>query len=113
MAEEEMSMNEILASIRETLSEELGEKPNSEKLDVELDDIFILTPEMRVDEAKLSLEEKMKRVLQKMTSEPIEEKKKTVSQELQPLLKEWMQRMRPDLPDESISQELNKILPSE
>ena len=80
---------------------------------MELDDIFILTPEMRVDEVKLSLEEKMKRVLQKMTSEPIEEKKKTVSQELQPLLKEWMQRMRPDLPDETVSQELNKILPSE
>ena len=113
MAEEEISMNEILASIRETLSEELGEKPNNEKLDAELDDIFILTPEMRVDEVKLSLEEKMKRVLQKMTSEPIEEKKKTVSQELQPLLKEWMQRMRPDLPDETVSQELNKILPSE
>ena len=113
MAEEEISMNEILASIRETLSEELGEKPNNDKLDAELDDIFILTPEMRVDEVKLSLEEKMKRVLQKMTSEPIEEKKKTVSQELQPLLKEWILRMRPDLPDETVSQELNKILPSE
>ena len=112
MAEEEISMNEILASIRETLSEELGEKPNNEKLDAELDDIFILTPEMRVDEVKLSLEEKMKRVLQKMTSEPIEEKKKTVSQELQPLLKEWMQRMRPDLSDESVLVELQKILPN-
>ena len=62
MAEEEMSMNEILASIRQTLSEELGEKPAPEKLDEELDDIFILTPEMRCDEVKISLEEKMRRV---------------------------------------------------
>ena len=111
MAEEEMSMNEILASIRETLSEELGEKPNNEKLDTELDDVFILTPEMRVDEVKLSLEEKMRRVLEKMSSEPVEQKKKTVSEELQPLLKEWMQRMRPDLSDGAVSAELNKILP--
>ena len=111
MAEEEMSMNEILASIRETLSEELGEKPNNEKLDTELDDVFILTPEMRVDEVKISLEEKMRRVLEKMSSEPIEQKKKTVSEELQPLLKEWMQRMRPDLSEDMISSELSKILP--
>lgn len=111
MAEEEMSMNEILASIRETLSEELGEKPNNDKLDTELDDVFILTPEMRVDEVKISLEEKMRRVLEKMSSEPIEQKKKTVSEELQPLLKEWMHRMRPDLSEDSISSELAKILP--
>ena len=107
-----MSMNEILASIRETLSEELGEKPNNEKLDTELDDVFILTPEMRVDEVKISLEEKMRRVLEKMSLEPIEEKKKTVSEELQPLLKEWMQRMRPDLSDEAVLGELQKILPN-
>ena len=112
MAEEEMSMNEILASIRETLSEELGEKPNNEKLDTELDDVFILTPEMRVDEVKISLEEKMRRVLEKMSSEAMEEKKKTISEELQPLLREWMQRMRPDLSDEVVSGELNKILPN-
>ena len=112
MAEEEMSMNEILASIRETLSEELGEESNNENLDVELDDVFVLTPEMRVDEVKLSLEEKMRRVLEKMTSEPIEQKRKTVSEELSPLLREWMQRMRPDLSDEAITGELNKILPS-
>ena len=111
MAEEEMSMNEILASIRETLSEELGEKPNNEKLDTELDDVFILTPEMRVDEVKISLEEKMRRVLEKMSSEPIEQKKKTVTEELHPLLKEWMQRMRPDLSEDAISSELSKILP--
>lgn len=112
MAEEEMSMNEILASIRETLSEELGEKPNNEKLDTELDDVFILTPEMRVDEVKISLEEKMRRVLEKMSSEPIEQKKKTVSEELQPLLKEWMQRMRPDLSEGAVLGELKKILPN-
>ena len=112
MAEEEMSMNEILASIRETLSEELGEKPNNEKLDTDLDDVFILTPQMRVDEVKISLEEKMRRVLEKMSSEPIEQKKKTVSEELQPLLKEWMQRMRPDLSDDSILKEISKIFPN-
>ena len=88
MVEEEMSMNEILASIRQTLSEELGEKNTPEKLDEELEDIFILTPEMRCDEVKISLQEKMRRVLEKMSSESMEQKKKTVSDELQPLLKE-------------------------
>ena len=112
MAEEEMSMNEILASIRQTLSEELGETPVPEKLDEDLDEVFVLTPEMRIDEVKISLEEKMHRVLEKMTSEPIEEKKKTVSEELQPLLKEWMMRMRPDLSEKAILEELGKILPS-
>lgn len=107
-----MSMNEILASIRQTLSEELGEEPNNEKLDTELDDIFVLTPEMRVDEVKISLEEKMRRVLEKMSSESIEVKKKTLSEELQPLLKEWMTRMRPDLSDDEVSKELSKILPT-
>ena len=111
MAEEEMSMNEILASIRETLSEELDEKPANETLDEELDDIFVLTPEMRCDEVKVSLEEKMKRVLEKMSSEPTDLKKKTLQEELQPLLKEWMERMRPDLSAEAVTKELNKILP--
>lgn len=111
MVEEEMSMNEILASIRETLSEELGEKTNNDKLDTELDDIFVLTPEMRVNEVKISLEEKMRRVLEKMSSEPIEQKKKTVSEELQPLLKEWVRHMRPDLSEDAISSELTKIFP--
>ena len=109
MAEEEMSMNEILASIRETLSEESGVKQNGEKLDPELDEVFVLTPEMRCDEVKLSLEEKMRKVLEKMSSEPAEKKKKTVSEELYPLLKEWMERMRPDLSEEAVSKELNKI----
>ena len=112
MAEEEMSMNEILASIRQTLSEELGEKSDDEKLDVELDDVFILTPEMRCDEVKVSLEEKMRRVLEKMSSEPVELKKKTILEELHPLLKEWMKRMRPDLSEEEISKELEKIFNS-
>ncbi len=112
MVEEEMSMNEILASIRQTLSSELGEQPTADKLDEELEDIFVLTPEMRVDEVKVSLEEKMRRVLEKMSAEPIEQKRKTVSEELQPLLKEWMQRMRPDLTEEAIAKELGKILPT-
>ena len=113
MAEQEMSMNEILASIRETLSEELADPSTEEqKLDEELDDIFVLTPEMRVDEVKLSLEEKMKRVLQKMTEQSPDLKRKTLAEELHPLLKEWMQRMRPDLSEETIVQEVDKILPS-
>ena len=113
MAEEEMSMNEILASIRQTLSEELdGTTTNNGQLDTELDDVFILTPEMRENDVKISLEEKMHRVLEKISSESIEQKKKTISEELQPLLKEWMSRMRPDLSDEIILEELNKILPS-
>ena len=107
-----MSMNEILASIRQTLSSELGEEPASEKLDEELEDIFVLTPEMRVDDVKTSLEEKMRRVLEKMSSEPLEQKKTTISNELQPLLREWMRRMRPDLSDETVLEELHKILPN-
>ena len=112
MAEEEMSMNEILASIRQTLSEELDEKPINEKLDEELDDIFVLTPEMRCDDDHISLEARMRRVLEKMSSESIEQKKKTITDELQPLLREWMIRMRPVLSQENISDELSKILPS-
>ena len=112
MAEQEMSMNEILASIRETLSEELEQKPHPEKLDEELDDVFVLTPEMRCDEAQVSLEEKMQRVLKKMTEQSGEEKKKIVLEELHPLLKEWMERMRPDLSSEAILKELDKIFPS-
>ena len=111
MAEQEMSMNEILASIRETLSEELEGKKEPDKLDDDLDDVFVLTPEMRCDEIKISLEERMHRVLEKMTTQSTELKKRTVSEELYPLLKEWMVRMRPDLSDDSINLELNKILP--
>ena len=111
MAEEEMSMNEILASIRQTLSEELGERPSEEKLDTELDEVFVLTPEIRCDDVKLSLEEKMRRVLEKISSEAVEQKKKTVAEELQPLLQQWMIRMRPDLSKEDISTELQNILP--
>ena len=112
MPEQEMSMNEILASIRETLSEELDENPHPEKLDEELDDIFVLTPEMRCDDVSASLEEKMQRVLKKMTEQSGEAKKKTVQEEVYPLLKEWMERMRPDLSAEEILKELNKIFPS-
>ena len=111
MAEEEMSMNEILEAIRQTLSDELDDHPTNESLDQGLEDIFILTPEMRCDEEQTSLEEKMHRVLEKMSSEPIELKKKTVIDELQPLLKEWMTRMRPDLSNEAILEELKKIIP--
>ena len=111
MAEEEMSMNEILASIRQTLSEELGEQPTSDTLDEELEDIFVLTPEMRVDEVKISLQEKMQRVLEKMAQQSVDAKKKTIQDELQPLLRQWMERMRPDLSAEAISEELKKILP--
>ena len=110
MAEEEMSMNEILASIRQTLSDELNEKQN-EPLDKGLEDVFVLTPEMRYEEVQTSLEEKMRRVLEKMSSEPLELKKQTVADELQPLLREWMTQMRPDLSQEAISKELNKIIP--
>ena len=65
MVEQEMSMNEILASIRETLSEELEGEKEPDELDNDLDDVFILTPEMRCDEIKISLEEKMHRVWKK------------------------------------------------
>ena len=74
---EEMSMNEVLSSIRQMLSD--GDETSKEPLDSELEDIFVLTPEMRVDEVKISLEEKMQRVLQKISSEPVESKRKTIS----------------------------------
>ena len=54
----------------------------------------------------------MKSWMKKMTEQSGEEKKKIVLEELHPLLKEWMERMRPDLSSEAILKELDKIFPS-
>lgn len=111
MTEQEMSMDEILSSIRQILTQEVGETPSEEEVSKEKpEDIFVLTPEMRCDTAD-DLKERMQRVLDKMAHQETKSKKQTVTQELQPLLKDWLIQMRPDLKSEQIQQEVRKILP--
>ena len=111
MSESEMSMDEILSSIRQMLSSEVEQSPsNQEKIDEEVEDIFILTPQMRCDTVD-DLKERMQRVLNKMANKQQSLKSPTVSQELQPLLKDWLVHMRPDLTQEQINQEIHKLLP--
>ena len=111
MSESEMSMDEILSSIRQMLSSEIDQDSlNQDKIDEKVEDIFILTPEMRCDTAD-DLKERMQRVLNKMANKQQSLKSPTVVQELQPLLKDWLLHMRPDLTQEQINQEIHKLLP--
>ncbi len=106
-----MSMDEILSSIRHMLSSEVGEGVLSQdKIEEPVEDIFLLTPQMRCDTSD-DLKKRMQRVINKMASQQQEYKTQTISQELQPLLKDWMLQMRPDLTPEQLEQELYKILP--
>jgi hypothetical protein len=112
MSEPEMSMDEILSSIRSMLSDEVGQGVVvQDKIDEEVEEIFILTPQMRCDTVD-DLKERMQRVLNKMANQQQSGKAKTMVQELQPLLKDWMIQMRPDLTNEQLEQELHKILPT-
>lgn len=107
-----MSMDEILSSIRSMLSDEIGQGVDQkDKIDEEVEEIFILTPQMRCDTVD-DLKERMQRVLNKMANQQQSGKTKTMVQELQPLLKDWMIQMRPDLTKEQLEQELHKILPT-
>ena len=111
MSETEMSMDEILSSIRQILTNEVGEAVDKNNTkDEEVEEIFVLTPEMRCDTVE-DLKERMQRVLDKMAHQEMENKKQTVAQELQPLLKDWLVQMRPDLNENQIQQEIQKILP--
>lgn len=110
MNEPEMSMDEILSSIRQMLSSEVGEGVLPQDKTQEVEDIFILTPQMRCDTPD-DLKERMQRVINKMASQQQSHKSQTISQELQPLLKDWLIQMRPDLTAEQLEQELHKILP--
>ena len=90
---EEMSMNEVLSSIRQMLSDGKAEEP--EQLDEELDDIFVLTPAMRVSEESASdIQEKMRTALTKLAEQKAkktpEDYQKLVKAELQPILKDWL-----------------------
>ena len=111
MSESEMSMDEVLSSIRQMLTDEIGKDQTTDKMDEEIDEVFVLTPEMRCDTVD-DLKERMQRVLDKMAHQELTNKKQTVAQELQPLLKDWMVQMRPDLDEIQIQSEINKILPN-
>ena len=110
MTESEMSMDEVLASIRQMLTDEVSKEQQLSD-DTETEEIFVLTPEMRCDTAE-DLKERMQRVLDKMAHQEQTNKKQTMVQELQPLLKNWLIQMRPDLNPDQIQSEIGKILPN-
>ena len=109
MSESEMSMDEVLSSIRQMLTDEVGKAQNT--IDEDIEDVFVLTPEMRCDTPQ-DLRLRMQRVLDKMAHQELSNKKQTLIQELQPLLKDWMMQMRPDLNENQIQLEISKILPN-
>ena len=109
---EEMSMNEVLSSIRQMLSE--GKSEEAERLDEELDDVFVLTPEMRVsEESAISIQEKMKLALTKLAEQKpeksSEEYQQLVKAELQPILKDWLKEQLPSLIEQALNNEINKL----
>ena len=108
---EEMSMNEVLSSIRQMLSDEKG----TEELDNEMEEIFLLTPAMRVKEdGVLTLQEKMKAALTKLAEKKpdigSDEYRALVKETVQPLLKEWLMDRMPELLEEAVDKEINKLL---
>lgn len=113
MSETEMSMDEVLSSIRQILTDEVGKNQTTEVVEEGVDEVFVLTSEMRCDTpTSQDLKDRMQRVLDKMAHQELGNKKQTVIQELQPLLKDWMVQMRPDLDETHIQLEINKILPN-
>ena len=111
MSESEMSMDEVLSSIRQILTDEVGKNQLSDFVDDEVEDVFILTTEMRCDTMD-NLKERMQRVLDKMAHQEQVNKKQKLTQEFQPLLKDWMVQMRPDLDEDQVQSEIDKILPN-
>lgn len=111
--EQEMSMNEILSSIRQILSDET--QPDNEKLDEEMEDIFVLTPAMRCpDVSQKDLQQKMKLVLNKLAEQKAvlspQEYQTFVNTEIRPVLTEWMNRMVPTLVQNAVDAEIKKLL---
>ena len=79
-----------------------------------LEDIFVLTPAMRVGKAEaLTIQDKMKLALQKLA----EQKQKKapddyqalVKAELQPILKDWLREQLPSLIEKALDEEMNKL----
>ena len=108
---EEMSMNEVLSSIRHMLSD--GNEPETESLDTE-EDVFVLTSAMRVsEESATTIQEKMKLALTKLaeqkTKKSAEEYQALVKAELQPILKDWLKEQMPALIEKALDEEIVKI----
>ncbi len=109
---EEMSMNEVLASIRQMLSDDV--KPEGEPLDTDIEDIFVLTPAMRVSDAQAQdIHEKMKLALQKLAEQKQKQSpadyQALVKAELQPILKDWLKEQLPALIEKALDEEITKL----
>ena len=112
-APDEMSMNEVLSSIRQMLSDG-GDVVDEEPVDSELEDIFVLTPAMRIsDEKVLSIQEKMKLALNKLAEQrprtTPEAYRALIREELQPVLKEWLMQKMPEMVEQAVEKEIDKL----
>ena len=108
---EEMSMNEVLSSIRQMLSD--GDAAETEPLDTE-EDVFVLTPAMRVsEESAVNIQEKMKLALTKLAEQKgkksPDEYQALVRAELQPILKDWLKEQMPTLIEQALNNEISKL----
>ena len=108
---EEMSMNEVLSSIRQMLSD--GGEAETAALDAE-EDVFVLTPAMRVsEESATNIQEKMKAALTKLAEQKgkksAEDYHALVKAELQPILKDWLKEQMPTLIEQALNNEINKL----
>jgi len=106
---QEMSMNEVLSSIRQMLSD--GD--TTEPLDDDLEDIFVLTPSMRVSEqAATNIQERMKAVLNKLAEQKgtaATDYKEMVRSELKPIVREWLKEQMPTLIEQTVESEIRKL----
>ena len=111
--EQEMSMNEILSSIRQILSDDT--KTESEPLDESMEDIFVLTPAMKYqDKTQVNIQEKLKLVLNKLAEQKDamnpDEYQNLVINEVRPVLMDWMNQHIPTLVEQAVNQEIKKLL---
>jgi len=110
--DQEMSMNEILSSIRQILSDDIQ---STEPLDDTMEDVFVLTSAMKYQENnKPSIQEKLKLVLNKLAEHkanmPASEYQYFIDTEVRPVLKEWLNECVPSLIEKIIDQEIKKLL---
>ncbi|MBP5344422.1 MAG: DUF2497 domain-containing protein [Alphaproteobacteria bacterium] len=114
MAEDqEISMNEILSSIRQILSDDT--QKNTEPLDDAIEDVFVLTPAMKYQPTnKTNIQDKLKLVLNKLAEHKADmndsEYRDFVNQEVRPILTTWMSERIPDLLKDAVDQEIKKLL---
>ncbi|MDR2901507.1 MAG: DUF2497 domain-containing protein [Lactobacillales bacterium] len=133
---EELSVDEILSSIRDILSKELSEdfaadkkkksKPatteksvsiESPKIPVISTDVFVLTPQMLVfkpgDTSKESAKQKIQNILSKLSNKSSAGKKMT-REELEPeirgALKEWLNSHLPQIIEKTVDQEVKNLI---